>query len=368
LSSLAIHPAADTSFALMDGRPVLFSEANQKIYELDRVGAYVWCKLLEQETIKTIFEGLAEFGIDRSEARLFLRQALRNWLDCALVDVDCEPSADFTLRIRLAQRTISIRASNEQLLQQVAPLFCNTNGGTGTTTDVLVEIIELDDEILFRINNCGTCWCERHGLAPAIKARLVEYLIVQDQSDLTLHAASLISNREGLLLCGQPGAGKSTLALHLTDAGLRYGGDDLVLIAQDGMAEGIPFAPTVKPGSWEMISRLRNDLDHAVVHCRPDGVRVRYLPVDRVHNGSFSVGWIVFLNRMEGAAAELTPLGQIEAMRRVIAGSFAASGELSRSGFVALKRTLATAKLFELSFSDAVQARSVLMDFCHGQL
>jgi hypothetical protein len=70
---------------------------------------------------------------------------------------------------------------------------------------------------------------------------------------------------------------------------------------------------------------------------------------------------------MEGAAAELTPLGQIEAMRRVIAGSFAASGELSRSGFVALKRTLGTAKLFELTFSDAVQARSVLMDLCHGQ-
>jgi hypothetical protein len=350
----------------MDGRPVLFSEANQKIYELDRVGAYIWCKLLEQETIKTIFHGLAEFGIDRSEARLFFRQALRNWLDCALVDVDCEPSADFTLQIRLARRTISIRASNDRLLQQVAPIFCSVSRGTGMP-DVLTEIIELDDEILFRINKSRSYWCESHSLAPAIKARLVEWLIVQGQSDLTLHAASLIGSREGLLLCGEPGAGKSTLAIHLANAGLRYGGDDLVRIARDGTAEGIPFAPAVKPGSWEMISRLRNDLDDAVVYSRPDGVRVRYLPVEHVHDGSFPVGWIIFLNRTEGAAAKLTPLGQIEAMRRVIAGSFAASGELSRSGFVALKRTLASAKSFELSYSDAVHARSALLDLCNGQ-
>src|SRR6516225_11089669 len=69
-----IHPAADTSFALMDGRPVLFSEANQKIYELDRVGAYIWCKLQEQETtIETVLDGLAGFGIERSKARQFVR-------------------------------------------------------------------------------------------------------------------------------------------------------------------------------------------------------------------------------------------------------------------------------------------------------
>jgi hypothetical protein len=361
---LAIRPATDTSFVLMDDRPVLFSEAHQKIYELDRVGAYIWCNLLGRETIETIYDGLAELGIHRSEAHQFLGQAVRQWLDLALIDVDWEVSTGFALQTSLAQHIISIRASNEQLLQRVAPLFCNARHGTGRG-DVLVEIVEFDDQILFRINRGRSCRCESLGLAPAVKACLVERVVLQDQSNFTLHAASLVDKRGGLLLCGEPGAGKSTLALHLTAAGFQYGGDDLVLIAPDGMAMGIPFAPAVKPGSWEMISKLRNDLGDALVHCRPDGIRVRYLPVDRVHSGSFPVGRLIFLNRIEGASAELTPLGEIESMRRVIAGSFAANGKLSRSGFVALKRILAQAKSFELTYSDAVEARAKLVDLCH---
>lgn len=363
---LAIRPAADTSFTLIDERPVLFSETHQKIYELDRVSAYIWCNLVGQEATETIFDGLAELGIRRSEAHQFLGQAVRQWLDLALVDVDWELSTDFALQIPLARHIISIRASNEQLLQRVAPLFCNASRGDGQG-DVLVEIIELDGQILFRINNSRSFRCETDELAPAIKACLVERVLLKDQADLTLHAASLIKNHEGLLLCGEPGAGKSTLALHLTEAGFQYGGDDLVLITQDGMARGIPFAPAVKPGSWEIISKLRSDLDDAVAHIRPDGILVRYLPVARVRSGTFAVRWLVFLNRIEGASAGLTHLGEIESLRRVIAGSFAVNGKLSRSGFLALKRMLAQAKSFELTYSDAVEARRLLVDLCHGQ-
>jgi hypothetical protein len=316
--------------------------------------------------METIFGGLAEFGVDRSEAHRFLCRALHRWLDLALVDIDWEASADFALQTGLAQHSISIRASSEQLLRRVAPLFCNAGRGGGEG-DVLIEITEFGDQTLFRVNKTGICKCESDELAPAIKACLVDRVILQDQSDLVLHAASLMDIRAGLLLCGQPGAGKSTLALHLIDAGFLYGGDDIALIAPDGKAEGIPFAPAVKPGSLEMISKLRNDLDDAIVYSRPDGVRVRYLPVRCVYCGSFSVDWIIFLNRVEGVAAKLTPLRQIESMRRVIAGSFTANGKLSRSTFVALKRTLARARSFELTYSHAPEAQGILVDLCHGQ-
>lgn len=365
--SIAIRPATSTSFALMDDRPVLFSESNQKIYELDRVSAYIWCQLLDQEPVETILDRLGRFGIERLEARQRARHTLHQWLDLALVDIEWELSTDVAMHTRLAQHTISFRASNERLLQRLRPLFCTVDRGTGQG-DVLVEIVELEDEILFRIDKAGACRCGQEELAPVIKAGLVERLILRGLSEkFALHAASLIDNRGGLLLCGEPGVGKSTLALHLTDAGFQYGGDDLVLIAPDGTTEGIPFAPTVKPGSWDMISKLRKEFDDAAVCHRPDGIRVRYLPVSDVHGGSFSVGWIVFLNRLEGASAELTPLGQIETMRRVIAASFAANGKLSRPGFAALKGTLARAKSFELTYSNAVQATGTLVDLCRGQ-
>lgn len=365
MTPVALRPAADTSFALMDDRPVLFSQSNQQIYELDRVGAYIWCKLLEHEEIETILDRLAGAGLDRPEAGQRMRQALQQWLDLALVEFDWELSTVFALRTRLARHAISIHASNEQLLNRLTPLFCSIDRATGQG-DVLVELTEFDDKMLFRINKAGTYRCERDELAPAIKASLVEHILRQGE-DLAVHAASLIWHHEGLLLCGRPGAGKSTLALHLADGGFQYAGDDLVLIGPDGATEGIPFAPTIKPGSWDLISKLGRDLGEAAVYCRRDGIRVRYVPVAHEYSGRFSVGWIVFLNRVDGASAEMKPLGQIETMRRIFAGSFAANGRLSRATFDALKGALARAKSFELTYSDVVQARGTLMDLCHGR-
>jgi len=197
-------------------------------------------------------------------------------------------------------------------------------------------------------------------------SRHTERIIQRDQPDFALHAASLTLKEKGLILCGQPGIGKSTLALHLIDGGFRYCGDDIVLISPDGLAQGLPFAPTVKPGAWEAISRIRNDLDHAVVHDRADGMRVRYLPLTDVHEGSFAAAWIIFLNRIGGAAADLTPLGQIETMGRVIGGSFTANGRLSQKAFAALKKILVGAKSFELTYGDALQAARKLTGLCHG--
>lgn len=66
------------------------------------------------------------------------------------------------------------------------------------------------------------------------------------------------------------------------------------------------------------------------------------------------------------ASIELTHPGKLIGMGRVIDGS-ASDGKLSRRAFVALKRMPAGAKLFKPAFSDAVEARDVLADLCHGR-
>ncbi len=363
---IVINPAQGTSFALMEGRPILFSESSQKIYELNRVGAYIWCKMLEQRTVKSICDELAGLGISQSRARHFVREAIYRWIDLRLIDVHCGLSADYVLQANLARHTISVRASNKQLLERVAPLFCSAGRGTGRG-DTIIEVIELEDQVLLRGNETELGRCRIEELAPTIKTYLAERVILHRRTDVALHAASLVKDGKGLLICGQPGAGKSTLTCQLLDAGFQYGGDDVVLIRPDERAEGIAFAPTIKPGSWGMVAKLRADLENAVVHQRSDGVRVRYLPIPDPYNESFSIHWIVFLNRVQGVLAELKPLGQIESMGRVISGSFAANGKLSREAFVSLNQILAHAKAFELAYSDAVQARHLLADLCHGQ-
>jgi hypothetical protein len=362
---ILLRPAADTSFALIDDRPVLFSERSQQIYELNQISAFVWCKLLDQDRPETIADELSGLGLDREGARNVLCQALQQWLDLELVEIEWELPFASELRTRLARRAISIKASNDRLIKSLEPLFCEVNPGCDQP-DITIEVMEAGDEVLFRNCRKSITRCPVTGLAPAIKADLTERIILQDQPDFALHAASLVCGDKGLLLCGQPGTGKSTLALDLVGGEYRYCGDDVVMISPSGLSEGLLFAPTIKPGTWDAISKTRDDLGHTAAYDRTDGMRVRYLPVADVHKGSFQVGWIIFLNRVDGKPAELTPLGQIESMQRVIDGSFAANGKLSMAGFAALKKIIGGAALFELSYAEATDAGRKLRGLCHG--
>src|SRR6476661_4935865 len=80
-SLIVLRPAADAAFALIDDRPVLFSERRQQIYELNQISAFVWCKLVDQGKPEKIADELSGLGLGREEARNVLNQALKQWLD-----------------------------------------------------------------------------------------------------------------------------------------------------------------------------------------------------------------------------------------------------------------------------------------------
>ncbi len=116
-----------------------------------------------------------------------------------------------------------------------------------------------------------------------------------------------------------------------------------------------------------MIQKFRPELSESAVHSRPDRKRVRYLNApDTAGNGSVPVGWIIFLKRAPNTRTKLEPLGQLETVRRMIAGSYTADGKLSHQAFHAMKRTVSEAKSFELQYSDAAQARDAIVELCNG--
>ncbi|WP_271565290.1 hypothetical protein [Bradyrhizobium sp. CCBAU 11386] len=246
-AEMVLRPAADAGFALLDGRSVLFSEAAQKIYELDQMGAFIWCKLAQDASLENIHQELGKLGIDEQTARQFTRQAMNIWIDRALLDVDWRSSTNCAFSAILGRRKITIRAENWDLLKELVSLFSVSDHSAGDD-GIAIEVMVLDDQVLFRGDDARVRRCEVEALAPAIKAYITERLIRDDRSALALHAGSLAKGGMGLLLCGQPGAGKSTLALQLVDAGFQYAGDDVALIGTDGTIRGIPFALTLKEG------------------------------------------------------------------------------------------------------------------------
>ena len=48
------HFASGHGGIILDDRPVLFSESAQKIYELNQIAAFIWCRLLDRKPEEAI--------------------------------------------------------------------------------------------------------------------------------------------------------------------------------------------------------------------------------------------------------------------------------------------------------------------------
>lgn len=92
-AEMVLRPAAGAIFALVDGRSVLFSETRQKLYELDQLGAFIWCKLAQCASLEDVHQELVQLGIGERAAREFTWQAMNVWIDrgCSISIGECRP-------------------------------------------------------------------------------------------------------------------------------------------------------------------------------------------------------------------------------------------------------------------------------------
>jgi len=364
--SRILRPVPRASFSLLDDRPVLFSEAAQKIYELNDMAAYIWCSLLDDKPAEAICDDLATFGLEPVAARNHLSQALQRWFKLGLLGADWKLSESHSFSGSVGKLAINIHASSRPLTELLSPLFCEVGSVIDRAEDTF-EVVEMNGSAHIFHNKAYVARCRDNEVAPTLKAYITEQVVLRSAPDISFHGACLLLAGKGVLVSGRPGAGKSTLAFHLMEAGFEYVADDVLLIAPDGRATGVLFAPALKRGAWSMIEKFRPDLRVTPVHTRPDGKKVRYLSSPRTaHRGSVPIGWIIFIKRAPNIALTFSPLTQLETISRLIDASYSPTGKLTNQAFGAIKRTVAEAKCFELQYCNAPEATDAILELCNG--
>ena len=202
-------------------------------------------------------------------------------------------------------------------------------------------------------------------LAVVLKGQLLTEVLERCAHELAVHAAALVRDDRILLLCGSPGAGKTTLAVGLVHAGFGFAGDDVTLLDSLGYGTGIPFAPAVKAGALPVLANYCRELDVAPVCRRPDRRRVSYLLLKEfVSPTPRKIGWVILLRRRTNARAMLAPVDPVDAVRGLLNGSFALGGELTGTAFDALTKVIESADVYCLNYSTLDDAIALLQKAC----
>ncbi len=374
--TVARDPAGDTPagfvlqgrLARVRGQNILFSASRRAIFELNDTAADIWRSLEEGVPAEAISASFAGHGVDAQEARAYVEAALGEWERLGLI-LPSPPPASASSREHVSQVVVlpglHVRIDYPSARAFPAATVFRHLEVRREAADILLQLVEHGDRIhLFR-NGDWIQSCAPDELPTMLKGQLLTEVLDHGGYELALHAASLVRGDRVLLLCGNPGAGKTTLTLALVHAGFGFAGDDVTLLDARGHGLGLPFAPAVKAGAWPVLAEYCPGLDAAPVFRRPDRKRVRYPePKELVAPSPRAVGWVVLLRRHANANTCLEPVDPAGALRGLLNGSFALGGELSGTAFDVLTQVIESAEIYCLTYSRLEDAVALIGKTC----
>jgi hypothetical protein len=159
--------------------------------------------------------------------------------------------------------------------------------------------------------------------APYFRNYLLEtmvYLMLDYRYITILHAGCVARNGRGVLLCGDPGAGKSCLAYASVKRGWTLVSDDFSALLRDpgnSTVIGRPQRLRFRPQAFELFPELKN-LDNSITAYGKHMFDLRTGAIPNVHTaGCCRAEKIVFLDRQDSGAAHLVPMNSEEALARI---------------------------------------------------
>ncbi|WP_245464277.1 MULTISPECIES: PqqD family protein [unclassified Mesorhizobium] len=352
------------------GQNILFSPSQNAIFAVNDTAADIWRSLEEGMPPHAISVEMARSGVDRLEADRHVEAALEDWQRLNLIR-PCAPLSTSSAEKPVSQ-VVAVAGLNIRIVYPAACAFPAISvfrhlEVKGDTADVLLEVVGQGGRVHLLRDGKWILSCSLDELPVMLKGQLLTEVLDYGAYELALHAAALLRNERIVLLCGNPGAGKTTLTLALVHAGFGFVADDVTLLDSRGHGVGLPFAPAVKAGAWPLLAKYCPGLDAVPICRRPDRKRVRFavpkafvpLPPAPLH-----IGCVVLLRRGRDSKASLEPIDPAHALRGLLNGALAPGGELGVTAFEALTQLIGSTETYCLTYSGLDDAVRLISEAC----
>ncbi|MGH6943774.1 MAG: PqqD family peptide modification chaperone [Geminicoccaceae bacterium] len=318
-----------------DGHLVLVADERQ-IIVLNETARSIWEAIGSGATPADVAQCFVErFGLAPEHARADVEAALADWRARGLIGAspareawvppppegDTAAPTDFDLdRVyALCGRPIRFRFQDPELATLIDPLLAPSE-----TSAAPQEIVALyrDDRDHVRVANGVEIG--RSPLAEEVLGLAVGWLLEASYPRARwlamFHAGAVADQDHAIVLAAASGSGKSTLTAALVHSGLRYLSDDVVPL--DGRTLRImpvPFAVSIKEGSWPVLAGRFPELERLPTH--QDRRPRRYLDLSRhAHDGvrSIPVKVLLFPHYRSAGPTRLQQLGPAQALERLL--------------------------------------------------
>lgn len=314
------------------------------VYALDPAARCLWEAMCAGWGVDDLVTAcMQEAGLSAETARARTEGVLQSWRDLGLLDEPppgdatiSEPAGAFSREpgrkpaldavYLVGDRPVRLRCDDPALgtLIDAACASARMDDAVGTTARVdLIErggsfVVRADDVTLSKVSTpTAKPASARHRCLTA----LLEVARHQRPWLGILHAAAVAEGGRAVLLPGEGGAGKSTLAAALAATGARFVTDDYApLEGGSWLVWPVPYAPSIKRRSWQVLERHYPALQTAPVH-RLRGLELRYLELDgscRVPlDEGLPVEALVFPCYGDGASLKLRRMTGTETLTRL---------------------------------------------------